>query len=643
MADAARSAHGSFADIKNGAREMGQGVSAAAQSTEYSMMEARHGVMLLGEEFGVHLPRGITSFITSLGPVGAAMEAAFPYLAIIVGATLLLEHLVKIGEAAEKLAAAQDGVALATDKAFGSMGDKILAAGAQLDELRGNHLAALKKELELVDHASLKDLGGEFEHLSGAVDALFKQLGHGFLSSFLTDVEGVQHAADQFKAQYLQDIATGNGKGASDLLAGTLKSAQDALKGMLATGQTAEMSKTVQAQQQFIGMLETQVALQGQANTLAREQKEIKIEHEGNREEADAQKQQAIADKLESDFLKRNEAHRKAVEAANKKEVDGVEKLAEEQMRATDAVNKELMTAAKERAHIGEELAKEDADHIRKMSVLELAASSEQTKEAVKLKRSRDEQILAEQLRAEAAEYAAQMRAYQLELGALDVYGRDYEVKLRKLQNREIELTRAHENNVTKIKTQAEQERNARILAAQYKFNDEIARGLASVITRHETFARMIKGVGDQVAQGMLENAFKSILAMDMTKPHEAAAAARKGWLAGMDFPFPTDLVMAPLLAATGFTSVMAFETGGQVPGVEPMPILAHGGETVVTRALTEKVEAAEGRGRGGRGGTTVHNWNLGNVTDADSFKSSQTQIQNKQVHAQEVARRRNG
>jgi hypothetical protein len=38
------------------------------------MMEARHGVILLGEEFGIHLPRGVTSFLASIGPVGAAMR-----------------------------------------------------------------------------------------------------------------------------------------------------------------------------------------------------------------------------------------------------------------------------------------------------------------------------------------------------------------------------------------------------------------------------------------------------------------------------------------------------------------------------------------------------------------------------------------
>src|SRR6202046_4787835 len=96
MADAARSARGAFSEIKQGADEMGR-------ATGGSMMEARHGVMLLGEEFGVHLPRALTTFIASIGPVGAAMSAAFPYLAIIAGITLLIEHLDKMKSAAQEV------------------------------------------------------------------------------------------------------------------------------------------------------------------------------------------------------------------------------------------------------------------------------------------------------------------------------------------------------------------------------------------------------------------------------------------------------------------------------------------------------------------------------------------------------------
>jgi hypothetical protein len=37
----------------------------------------------------------------------------------------------------------------------------------------------------------------------------------------------------------------------------------------------------------------------------------------------------------------------------------------------------------------------------------------------------------------------------------------------------------------------------------------------------------------------------------------------------------------------------MAYEQGGEIPGAGPVPIIAHGGETVVTKALTERVRHA--------------------------------------------------
>src|ERR1700735_1260822 len=114
MADAAKAARGSFNDIKSGADEMGR-------ATGGSMMEARHGVMLLGEEFGIHLPRALTTFIASIGPVGAAMEAAFPFLAVAVGATLLIEALVKMHEAGEKLTQDQIVFGTAVQNAFNAL------------------------------------------------------------------------------------------------------------------------------------------------------------------------------------------------------------------------------------------------------------------------------------------------------------------------------------------------------------------------------------------------------------------------------------------------------------------------------------------------------------------------------------------
>jgi hypothetical protein len=68
--------------------------------------------------------------------------------------------------------------------------------------------------------------------------------------------------------------------------------------------------------------------------------------------------------------------------------------------------------------------------------------------------------------------------------------------------------------------------------------------------------------------------------------------------------PFPID-ALAPSMGATAFASAMSFHGGGEIPGYGDVPIMAQGGETVVTRQLTEQVK--NNRGGGGGGGHTFH------------------------------------
>lgn len=88
-------------------------------------------------------------------------------------------------------------------------------------------------------------------------------------------------------------------------------------------------------------------------------------------------------------------------------------------------------------------------------------------------------------------------------------------------------------------------------------------------------------------------------LAADLKMKFSAARTAAVKAMASVGFPL--ELIVGPLV----FAAAMAFEQGGKIPGAGAVPILGHGGETVVTRALTDRVEAAEGKG--GTGGNTTH------------------------------------
>lgn len=128
----------------------------------------------------------------------------------------------------------------------------------------------------------------------------------------------------------------------------------------------------------------------------------------------------------------------------------------------------------------------------------------------------------------------------------------------------------------------------------------------------HKSFAAMMTSIGDSVVSGMLQNAIKSILANDMTKESDAAAAARKAYLAGMEFPFPVNVVMAPAMGALAFASVMAFQGGtDSVPGSgrgDKVPAMLEPGEGVVPGGVMDGLRnMARSGSMGGGGDVHVH------------------------------------
>lgn len=196
------------------------------------LSEARGGIMVLGEEIGIHLPRHVQSFIATLPGVGAAMSAAFPVLAVVaIGVAIFeaAEKLRKLREEAEKTADDQTKLGTSINEAFNSLDDKLLQAGIRADELKNNHLAALKKQLELINSQSMSELSHSFDIVAKAADVVFEDLkSHWY--TFGIGADGAKHALNQFQTQYNALLAQGKDKEASDLLAGTLKSAEKVIE-----------------------------------------------------------------------------------------------------------------------------------------------------------------------------------------------------------------------------------------------------------------------------------------------------------------------------------------------------------------------------------------------------------------------------
>ena len=107
----------STTEMKQGFADTGNASKEAADKMNYSMTEARHSIMELGAETGVHMPRAVASFVASIAPVGAVLAAAFPVIAVIALIDVFgkaADKLKELSESAEREAAAWAAV----DRAF---------------------------------------------------------------------------------------------------------------------------------------------------------------------------------------------------------------------------------------------------------------------------------------------------------------------------------------------------------------------------------------------------------------------------------------------------------------------------------------------------------------------------------------------
>ena len=649
MADAARAARGSFTDIKDGARSMGA-------ETSYSMMEARHGVMLLGEEFGIHLPRALTSFIASLGPIGAAMEAAFPFLAIAVGATLLLEHLAKIREEGEKLTESQVTFGTTAANVLTALDDKLLQTGIRTDELNGNHFAALEKELRLIDHQSFKELEHSLEELAKGADLTFAHLKTSWYQ-FSAGSDGAKNSLEQFKVQYDSLLSQRKDKEANDLLNEKVKreeeilrlqkQAQSSGKAIEGSGGTmpeeamkfeqarAELKragshydeKAIEAQETLVSTLRDQVAAyqrienikKGEGNN-AKQGTQNKVDADQDkrwREQADAQKRG-----LEEEERLREQNYRSALEKLQQSErekIEATDKGSAARLAAIDAAirNEEryglqetgfyrgLLTSRIETARemteeqnkLAAEAGKEQAEHTLRMGELQIAAEKQQLQFRVSLHKMTAAQILAEELKISREEYQAKLAAYAQEIAALDKHGKDYENKLKAIQDKEKELTRQHENELTQIQQTATAKQLSVVTDAYNRIGQEIASTAARSITQGKNLGQAF----EQMAGTMLQTALTNLMQMETIQGRKRFGDARTA--AADAFEKAGNPILGGIEAAAAFAAVMAFEKGGIVPGIgngDVVPAMLTPGEAVLPKRLTENLSRADSGNSGG-------------------------------------------
>lgn len=120
---------------QNGAVELGEVMTLSGEKAKESMFQARGETALLGEEFGIRLPRHVRSFIAELPGVGAALSAAFSATAILFIIQAIIELTKKITELTSEFVYAKT-IWEETTKSVVDLNTELIALTKQYEELK---------------------------------------------------------------------------------------------------------------------------------------------------------------------------------------------------------------------------------------------------------------------------------------------------------------------------------------------------------------------------------------------------------------------------------------------------------------------------------------------------------------------------
>jgi hypothetical protein len=597
----------------NSLDNLGKTASAAGASIDHSMTEARGAIALTGEELGVHIPRHLQTLIAAIPGVGMAFAEMLPIVGVIAAIAIITKLIAKNEEAKEKMAQGWDKFGAVEAGVFNDLGDKMLEVGKKADELAGNHLAALEKELKLIDHASMRELAEEFGKLEGAADKVMLQLKSSWYEIRMGS-QGAENALTRFTGEYDLLLAKGDKKGAFDKLVGTLDSANARLAQLTAQENTMfpASQKMVDAQRLLVGILEDQLRVTKEVAAINTGEKSNTRTEDAKKEEADLDERNEMVKEFCDKALKAEQEFQKERAKEREKgmqlmiemgyaENKGVEEAWKEQLKAQAAVNAEELKSSLTMAKLKEQADEEAAHH-------SLAMHKENAQQATALEVAAAEDRL-----------KIELDALNKEIASLDQHDSQYLAKLKELENKKKEIVQQSENEITKIRDQAEQKQFQDINKAEQQMADAVAKNVIKSILESKNMGLAFEKMGAQMLESASENILKMIMLGNMQQAKNAAHAAAGAYSWVMrEVPPPMAFPLAAAAAGVAFAGVMAFADGGEVPGFgsgDTVPAMLTPGESVVTKALTDQV-----KGNRGGGGHTVHVNTTVNAVDAEHF-----------------------
>ncbi len=532
---------------------------------------------LLDNTMRHNVPMAMADLIRKFSDSALVMNA-LPFAATIAGFVMVGEIVAKVVEKFEGLHSGMSALEEENARFTASLADvtrglheKFLQSEIEVDNLTGKHLGALHDEIELINEQNLDKLESSFKSLAKIADQTFKQLHDNWVESWFAGDSGsapMQKAFEQFQTKYRLDLATKGGGAAAKDLSG------------------------------FAANLQTVVALE----------KQLRASPLSNPEDfAAAMGAASKPQEYQAYASAKNQLSKMGYGLFGEKEMQSAEQL----LQIVEAMQ---TSAAQVNA--------ESSNHAR---VAQIRAQTSEVRAQNEEWRKQEETIkgIVRELDEGSKNVADRSGWDKPGIGAVPQAGSVagiYDALGHKSQT----LLSGQGDVILKMKSQLTAWGDAAQAAAQKaagSFNDTFVGWVNHGGSTYSMLTSLGEGFVDTIVRGELRSLEAHIMVQQAKTAATASAsqqdlvislaAAKKKKLAFAKtsavsamsgVPFPQDLFVGALV----FAKAMAFERGGKIPGLGAVPIIAHGGETVVTRALTDRVERAESRG-GAAGGVHFH------------------------------------
>jgi hypothetical protein len=277
----------------------------------------------------------------------------------------------------------------AVQNAYNQLDQRIIQAQIKSDELRNDHLGALRHQLELIDKQGMSELVHSFAEVAKEADVVFADLkSHWY--TFGIGSTGAKHALDEFQTQYDSLLAKGKDGEAADLLKGMRESAQHVL----------DLQKQAQSSG---GQVDTGSHTRSAAS-LANSAQWNQLRAAGvGIAEKDIEAQQTLVDALNAQVsIEERVNELKKVDSGN----------------ATASTGKEI-------AGLRAEGARQAAEHTQKMGELAISIQCEQAQASLSMAQATIQERLASDMHLADAEYQVQTAGNEKLIEALDKGGKD--------------------------------------------------------------------------------------------------------------------------------------------------------------------------------------------------------------------------